>query len=152
MKKLLALSLCLLIASSVRATEAPDFNLPGLSGERVQLTTLLEKGPVLLDFLGHVVQTLHQSNAQARRNPRQIRRQRPHRSRRERKMGPVVKTAFAHFCEGATSHSPSPLTPMDRLCNACKFAPCPPQSSLRQTGKLYCARPVYPMGRPSSPL
>ena len=50
MKKLLALSLCLLMASSARATEAPDFNLPGLSGERVQLTTLLEKGPVLLDF------------------------------------------------------------------------------------------------------
>lgn len=50
MKKILALSLCLLIASSVHATEAPDFNLPGLSGERVQLSALLEKGPVLLDF------------------------------------------------------------------------------------------------------
>ena len=50
MKKLLALWLCLLVASSARATEAPDFNLPGLSGERVQLTALLEKGPVLLDF------------------------------------------------------------------------------------------------------
>ena len=43
MKKLLALWLCLLIASSARATEAPDFNLPGLSGERVQLTALLKK-------------------------------------------------------------------------------------------------------------
>ena len=50
MKKLRALWLCLLVASSARATEAPDFNLPGLSGERVQLTALLEKGPVLLDF------------------------------------------------------------------------------------------------------
>lgn len=50
MKKLLALWLCLLIASSARATEAPDFNLPNLGGERIQLTTLLEKGPVLLDF------------------------------------------------------------------------------------------------------
>ena len=50
MKKIFALWLCLLIVSSARATEAPDFNLPGLSGERVQLTALLEKGPVLLDF------------------------------------------------------------------------------------------------------
>ena len=46
MKKILSLCLCLLIASSVHATEAPDFNLPGLSGERVQLSALLEKGPV----------------------------------------------------------------------------------------------------------
>ena len=50
MKKILALWLCLLIASSARATEAPEFNLPALSGERIQLTALLEKGPVLLDF------------------------------------------------------------------------------------------------------
>ncbi len=50
MKKILALWLCLLVASSARATEAPDFNLPGLSGERVQLSALLKKGPVLLDF------------------------------------------------------------------------------------------------------
>lgn len=50
MKNFLALWLCLIIASSARATEAPDFNLPGLSGERVQLSALLEKGPVLLDF------------------------------------------------------------------------------------------------------
>lgn len=50
MKNFLALWLCLLVASSARATEAPDFNLPGLSGERVQLSALLKKGPVLLDF------------------------------------------------------------------------------------------------------
>ena len=50
MKKILALCLCFVIASSAHATEAPDFNLPGLSGERVQLSALLEKGPVLLDF------------------------------------------------------------------------------------------------------
>ncbi len=50
MKKFLALWLCLLIASTARATEAPDFNLPALNGDRIQLSALLEKGPVLLDF------------------------------------------------------------------------------------------------------
>ncbi len=50
MKKFLPLWCCLLIASSACATEAPGFNLPALSGERIQLTALLEKGPVLLDF------------------------------------------------------------------------------------------------------
>ena len=50
MKKILGLWLCLLIASTARATEVPDFNLPTPSGKRVKLYALLEKGPVLLDF------------------------------------------------------------------------------------------------------
>ena len=37
-------------AASANAASAPDFNLRNLQGERVNLTTLLAKGPVLLDF------------------------------------------------------------------------------------------------------
>jgi len=32
------------------ATKAPNFNLPAPDGKRLQLSKLLEKGPVLLDF------------------------------------------------------------------------------------------------------
>ena len=39
-----------LSAASANAASAPDFNLRNLQGERVNLTTLLAKGPVLLDF------------------------------------------------------------------------------------------------------
>ena len=39
-----------LFAASANAASAPDFNLRNLQGERVNLTTLLAKGPVLLDF------------------------------------------------------------------------------------------------------
>ncbi len=50
MKKFLVLWFCLFIASTARATEAPDFNLPAPNGERIQLSALLKKGPVILDF------------------------------------------------------------------------------------------------------
>lgn len=36
--------------ASANAASAPDFNLRDLQGERVNLKTLLAKGPVLLDF------------------------------------------------------------------------------------------------------
>ncbi len=39
-----------LSAASANAASAPDFNLRNLQGERVNLKTLLAKGPVLLDF------------------------------------------------------------------------------------------------------
>lgn len=39
-----------LISASANAAPAPDFNLRNLRGERVNLKTLLAKGPVLLDF------------------------------------------------------------------------------------------------------
>ena len=37
-------------AATLNAASAPDFNLRNLQGERVNLKTLLTKGPVLLDF------------------------------------------------------------------------------------------------------
>lgn len=37
-------------AATLNAASAPDFNLRNLRGERVNLKTLLTKGPVLLDF------------------------------------------------------------------------------------------------------
>lgn len=37
-------------AATLNAASAPDFNLWNLRGERVNLKTLLTKGPVLLDF------------------------------------------------------------------------------------------------------
>lgn len=48
MKRVLVLYL--LMAAAAQATEAPDFNLPAPNGERVKLSALLEKGPVILDF------------------------------------------------------------------------------------------------------
>ena len=39
-----------LFAASANAAAVPDFNLRNLQGERVNLKTLLAKGPVLLDF------------------------------------------------------------------------------------------------------
>jgi thiol-disulfide isomerase/thioredoxin len=39
-----------LFAASANAASVPDFNLRNLQGERVNLKTLLAKGPVLLDF------------------------------------------------------------------------------------------------------
>lgn len=48
MKKIaLVLFLCL---GTAQAARAPDFNLPAPNGERIALSALLEKGPVLLDF------------------------------------------------------------------------------------------------------
>ncbi len=48
MKRVLVLYL--FMASAAQATEVPDFNLPAPNGERVKLSALLEKGPVILDF------------------------------------------------------------------------------------------------------
>ena len=52
MKKhlLLTLSILFLSIGATHATEAPDFNLPAPNGKRINLSALLKKGPVLLDF------------------------------------------------------------------------------------------------------
>ena len=48
---LLSTFLALLVASPVPAADiAPDFNLRSPEGKRVHLKSLLEEGPVLLDF------------------------------------------------------------------------------------------------------
>jgi len=51
MKKMIQiLTLLLLSVTIANATEAPHFNLAAPNGERVDLSKLLQKGPVLLDF------------------------------------------------------------------------------------------------------
>lgn len=51
MKKVLFhLAFICLVCGQTPATDAPDFNLPAPDGKRVELSKLLEKGPVLLDF------------------------------------------------------------------------------------------------------
>lgn len=51
MKKILffILFICLNMPN-IHAADAPDFNLPAPGGKRIQLSKLLETGPVLLDF------------------------------------------------------------------------------------------------------
>ena len=44
------LFILLLHASLIHATTAPDFSLPTPAGPRLSLSSLLERGPVLLDF------------------------------------------------------------------------------------------------------
>lgn len=49
-KTITTLFTILTITQGISASDAPDFTLPTPDGERVQLSQLLEKGPVLLDF------------------------------------------------------------------------------------------------------
>lgn len=49
MHKVIALAL-LFAFQTTQAAQAPDFSLPAPGGERIALSALLEKGPVLLDF------------------------------------------------------------------------------------------------------
>ncbi len=44
------LSILFLSAGATDAIHAPDFNLPAPNGKRINLSALLKKGPVLLDF------------------------------------------------------------------------------------------------------
>ena len=50
MNRFAAFLLSLFFIFTAQATQAPDFNLPAPDGKRVNLSQLLKKGPVLLDF------------------------------------------------------------------------------------------------------
>ena len=50
MKRIILISLLLLMAAVAWADAMPDFRLPDENGKNVTLSTLLGKGPILIDF------------------------------------------------------------------------------------------------------